>query len=263
MSLRLAIASDLHVEKGAWQPPALDVDLWILAGDIGWGLEGIAWVARHLNGRPAIYVAGNREYWKHPPGTGPIRALRKAAAAVPGLIFLQDEAHELDIRGIRLRLLGATLWTDYALEGDPGAAMVRAGAAMPDYQNGQDEAGTTLTPAAVLGASHASAAFFQQELSKPRGNPVIAITHHLPSPAALKGARPGHIPTTASVTHLDALIMRSGPDLWVHGHSHWDDDFRIGPTRVLSCQRGGPEHEKFAPLIVEIGAQNGSSSLSQ
>ncbi|MBI5165557.1 MAG: hypothetical protein HY985_16840 [Magnetospirillum sp.] len=250
--IRLAILSDLHVEKGAYALPAVDADLIVLAGDVGWGLDGVAWIAANCGGRPAVYVAGNREHWHHPEGTAPRQAIRDAAAAVPGLHFLDDSAAAFTVGGRRLRVLGATLWTDYALEGDAAFTMARAETAMPDYKNGRGSDGQVLTARQVLAWSRASSAFLAETLAQPWDGPTLVVSHHLPTAESLKQRRPEHIPTVASVTSLDATIATCGPDLWVHGHSHWNCDYRLGPTRILSHQRGGPEAHDYAPLVVEI-----------
>ena len=43
--------------------PETEADAVILAGDIGVGVEGVLWAARHH--RPIIYVPGNHELYGH------------------------------------------------------------------------------------------------------------------------------------------------------------------------------------------------------
>ncbi len=250
--IRLAVLSDLHIEKGPWHPPAFAADLVVLAGDIGWGPEGVRWIADHLGGRPAVYVAGNREHWHHCPGCDPVMALRAAAATVPTLRFLHDDRADFAVAGRALRVLGATLWTDYALEGDPAGAMAAAEAAMPDYRHGRGCDGGRLTAAQVAAWNAASVAFLTAELVQPFAGTTVVVTHHAPAAASLRRRRPEHVPTTASVTLLEDLIAAHGPELWVHGHTHWNCDYRLGPTRSVANQRGEPENDGFAPLIIEL-----------
>ncbi|MDO8605051.1 MAG: metallophosphoesterase [Phaeospirillum sp.] len=250
--IRLAVLSDLHVEKGDYQPPALDCDLIILAGDVGWGLEGVRWIGRTLAGRPMIYVAGNREYWHHPEGVDPLAELRREAVLVPGLIFLHNEAVTLELAGARLRVVGATLWTDFSLDGDAEATMTKAGDSMPDYRNGRSARGGVLTPADVVAANRASSAFIAAELARPHDGPTVVVTHHLPSELSLPRRRHGHVPQAASVSPLESLMESAGPDLWIHGHSHADCDYRLGRCRILSRQRGSPDNIGFTPLMVEL-----------
>jgi hypothetical protein len=252
MTIRLAILSDLHVEKGPWAMPPIEADLVVLAGDIGWGVEGALWIADHLHGRPAAYVAGNREYWHHVGGADPVAELRRVTGPIAGLRFLQDETAEFRINGRALRVLGCTLWTDYALTGDAAQTMDKAQAAMPDYKNGRGNGGVTLTSQQVLAWNQASVAYLRAELARPYDGTTLVVTHHLPSAKGLKAPRPEHVPTTCSVTALDDVIAAHGPALWVHGHSHWDSDYVVGATRIVSRQRGAPENEGFRPLIVDL-----------
>jgi predicted phosphodiesterase len=252
MPLRLAILSDLHVEKGPWTPPPLDADLVILAGDVGWGTEGAAWIATHLGGHDAVYVAGNREYWHHVAGEDPLEELRRVTRPVPGLRFLQDDIACFEFAGRKLRILGATLWTDYALTGDVTGTMDKAQASLPDYRNGRGVGGAPLTAAQVKVWSQNSATFLAHHLKQAFDGTTIVVTHHLPSAQGLKARRPDHVPTTCSVTDMDTVITEHGPDLWVHGHSHWDCDYRLGRTRIVSRQRGAPENQDFAPLFLEL-----------
>jgi hypothetical protein len=250
--IRLAVLSDLHVEKGPWHPPAFHADLVVLAGDIGWGPEGVRWIAEHLGGRTAVYVAGNREHWHHCPGCDPLLALRAAATTVPNLHFLSDDRADFSFGGRMLRVLGATLWTDYALEGDRAGAMALAEASMPDYRNGRGADGARLTAAQVAAWNAASVEFLTRELTSPFAGTTLVVTHHAPAAASLRKRRPEHVPTTASITRLEELIEATGPALWVHGHTHWNCDYRLGATRVVTNQRGEPENDGFAPLIVEL-----------
>ena len=67
--MKIALYSDLHLElypeEDTWEPPVLDADLVILAGDIDAGIHGIEWAARTFRQqqrRPEIiYVPGNHE----------------------------------------------------------------------------------------------------------------------------------------------------------------------------------------------------------
>ena len=47
--MRFALYSDLHLEHASWNPPRLDVDVVILAGDIDRHTRGIEWAAKTFN----------------------------------------------------------------------------------------------------------------------------------------------------------------------------------------------------------------------
>lgn len=81
---------------------------------------------------------------------------------------------------------------------------------------------------------------------------TIVVTHHAPSPRL---EAPGYVngPLSPSfVSDAGPLIERSGIPLWIHGHTHYNVDYRLGATRVLSNQRGYPTEAcaRFDPGMV-------------
>jgi hypothetical protein len=51
------------------------------------------------------------------------------------------------------------------------------------------------------------------------------------------------------------LVEKSRVPLWIHGHTHYNVDYVIGSTRVLTNQRGYPDQfcKGFDPsLVVEV-----------
>ena len=118
--MKVRILSDLHLEFAVLLPPSIDADVVVLAGDIGVGLDGLAWARNSFPGVPVIYVPGNHEYYGHDIE---LRSdLRRQSN--DGLYVLDDEAIEL--QGVRF--VGSTLWTDFALNGtaDQSIAMMKA-----------------------------------------------------------------------------------------------------------------------------------------
>jgi len=69
MKTRLALYSDLHLDlrSDGWEPPTLDVDAVILAGDVSNGVNGVCWAAEAFADWPGnlhvVYVMGNHEYY--------------------------------------------------------------------------------------------------------------------------------------------------------------------------------------------------------
>jgi len=62
----------------------------------------------------------------------------------------------------------------------------------------------------------------------------------------------------AFVNNLDELVEASGVPLWIHGHTHYNVDYRVGSTRVLSNQLGYPSEsiKDFNPaLVVELAGR--------
>jgi len=82
--------------------------------------------------------------------------------------------------------------------------------------------------------------------------PTVVVTHHAPSARSLQPDFQSDLLSAAYASHLDEFVSTCGAALWVHGHTHWSVDYRIGNTRVLANQRGYPDAAPngFDPALV-------------
>ena len=100
-----------------------------------------------------------------------------------------------------------------------------------------------------------SVAWLRGALAKCDRARTIVVTHHAPS---ARSEAPYHAdsPLKAAFTSdLDWLVEESGVPLWIHGHTHYNVDYVIASTRVLTNQLGYPDErcKGFNPsLVVEI-----------
>lgn len=274
--MRVHLLNDIHLEFGPWPNGidinAIDADVTVLAGDIGVGLEGLEWALAIE--RPVIYVMGNHEFYDPRPMDELWRGAREMVANTQ-VTLLENEAVILDdphAPGERVRFLGATLWTDFALLGAERQedAMRRAAKTMSDYNSIHvSHAGyrsDMLTPRQVLSIHHDSRDFLEQELSRmpdPLGvllartwTKTVVVTHHAPSKRSLMRDQPTEGGATYA-SNLDHLVGHV--DLWVHGHTHIPVDYQVaGPSggRVVSNPRGYVGHglvRGFDPnLVIEV-----------
>jgi Icc-related predicted phosphoesterase len=84
---------------------------------------------------------------------------------------------------------------------------------------------------------------------------TVVVTHHAPSARSEPPSQADSPLKSAFASNLDSLVESSGVPLWIHGHTHYNADYVLGSTRVLTNQRGYPEEisKGFNPaLIVEI-----------
>lgn len=283
--MKLHILSDLHLEFGKWPKSvdvnAIDADVTILAGDIGVGLQGIQWAL--TIDRPVIYVMGNHEFY----GQRPMEYLwRKAREKVAGtnIHLLENESVLIDDPenpSNRLRFLGTTLWTDFCALGPDHqeACMEEMGRLMTDYRSifvsrrgsSIPEPGFTtrrqgdqLKPKDTLAFHQQSREYLERELGgspdssdiQEAWNKTVVISHHAPSVRSLVSQKAMIQEDSAYASHLDALVTQA--DLWIHGHTHVQVDYRLGSStgRVISNPRGYIGHtvvRDFNPtLTVEV-----------
>lgn len=251
--VRIAVMSDLHLEDEVWAPPPLDVALVVLAGDVAHGVDGVAWAAAQFADQPVIYVAGNHEHWGAEDAAAARAALQAAASATDNVRVLDDGKLEFYAAGRCFRILGSTLWVDFAVHGAElrGERMAHLGASAKDYRNIRVD-GRPLTPEDVLAWHTRSLAWLTAELERPFAGTTLVVTHHAPSLRSLAPHRRDRPAIVGAASNLEDLIARTAPPLWIHGHTHDDADYLIGSTRVLSRQRGARREGEFLPMIVEV-----------
>jgi len=247
--MRLHILSDLHLEFGHAELPETDADVVVLAGDIHVGREGRKWIRKQFPGKPVIYVLGNHEFYRH--AIPSLTETLKRETDGSHIHVLDNSATELN----GFRFLGCTLWTDFQLTEDPQTAMREADKAMSDFHliiNCMDR----LLRAEDTAKFHTeSLAWLKSQLEHCNPARTIVITHHAPSCRSIPPFYAGNVLNAAFASNLDGFVERAGIPLWIHGHTHYNVDYLLGSTRVLSNQRGYPGQlaPGFNPdLIVEL-----------
>lgn len=269
--MKIRVLSDLHLETG--EPdvvPHAHADLIVLAGDIHNHAAGPRWAAQTFDGEvPVVYVPGNHEYYDGEFGALEA-ALHDAAASVDNVHVLNNAAL-VDPQG-RWRVLGTTLWTDFALYGADdatlAASMDASRRAMLDFrgliqttwphqinhahrthrsQESHTKESSTLpgtardfTPADSLALHRQARAWLENALAEPFGGQTIVVTHHAPHRLSLAEKYADDLVSAGFVSHLPELV-RAPVSLWIHGHTHTPFDYTVDGTRVVCNPRGYPD----------------------
>jgi predicted phosphodiesterase len=247
--MRLAVLSDLHLEFGPFTPPAVEADMVVLAGDTSRGKRGLEWARQAFAGRPVVYVAGNHEYYTHalPKLTEELRA-----GSDEHVHFLEQEC--VEIAGVRF--FGCTLWSDFQLLGNPSLARDTAQLKMSDYRKIRvSPQYRRLRARDTLDVHYQSRRWLQEAMERGVTRGAVIVTHHAPSARSLPPQMAADWLSPAYASDLDALIEACQAALWVHGHTHWPVDYRVGSTRVVSNPRGYTDEpvRGFDPgLVVEL-----------
>lgn len=257
--MRILIYSDLHLEQAGGAPirtpKDLDFDVVVLAGDISTpGSAAIRWALRDTTfaGRPAIFVAGNHEFYGREM-SAELEEMRKTADG--------RTVHFLNRQSVVLggvRFLGCTLWTDFSLpirqpEGHDAANVEVAlkvanqrlndfrviqctGRAIRAYRGGAPHR-QLLSAEHTLALHHIDRDWLRRALNTPFEGPTVVVTHHAPSMGSVAPKYAQDILTAAFVSDLPHSLL-SKASLWVHGHTHTHFDYEVAGCRVVSNPRG-------------------------
>lgn len=260
-SVRIALYSDLHLEMlpSGWEPPALDVDVVMLAGDISSHTQGIEWAAQTFRATSpkatVLYVAGNHEYYGAEfYGVG--SEMREIAAQF-GVTLLEND--KIEIQGVRF--LGTTLWSDFKLYGSDewtARSLHVARDSLSDYTMIRKPGGL-MEPQDAVALHEKAAAWLADELAKPFEGKTVVVTHFAPHRRCVAAKYDGDLLTPYFTVDMSPLMRRHKIDLWAFGHTHYNIDF-VGDNgcRIVSNQRGYPSDLRFPDssfrpdLVIEL-----------
>lgn len=237
--LRFQIISDIHLETRSEKIPQItpSASNLILAGDIGYPTADIYkkfldWASSNYN--LVFLIAGNHEYWsKTLPLDRTLVFLERLCSAYPNVIFLEQETIILEYQEQKVRVFGATLWSN--LESNPEIKhlisdykRITMTLCPPSLKRGP------ITTKYITGIHQQTVEILKSLLEDPM--PLMVISHHLPSFVCTPFSDRY---TPAYATNLE-WMLKAPIVLWVCGHSHHSIDTTIQNIRVVSNQMGYP-----------------------
>jgi len=234
--MRILVLSDLHIEFAPFVPSAADIDVVVLAGDIGVGAPAILWAGTAFADKPVICVLGNHEFYR-----GNIEEtwedMRRAGSS--NMYLLENQTVTID----GVRFLGCTLWTDYALFGPATQldAMARADEGLADHRLITIGAAGSLRrylPKDALTTHVRSRRWLESELARAHEGPTVVVTHHAPHRGSVASRYQEDMLTPAFASDLGYLMGKA--DVWLHGHMHDSFDYAVDGTRIVCNPRGYP-----------------------
>jgi predicted phosphodiesterase len=254
------IMSDLHLDfPGArgFPPLARDTKLVLVAGDTCQSLVRAVEAMRMAYPHTEIAaVAGNHEFYGGTFGEE-LQAGRERALEL-GVRLVENETVVFD--RLHLRVIGATLWTDYELFG----ASLRESAMRTAYDTMRDHKRIKWSrrpwqrfrPQEARKLHLQSRSYIEAELAKAYDGTTIVLTHMAPTAEAVEPQYRDRMIAAAYASNLHATIDRYQPDFWISGHTHHSMDQHRGRTRLISNPCGyADEDTRFDPqMVIEVGA---------
>lgn len=261
--MKLQLLSDLHLETESYDPtPTPGAELLVLAGDIDatWAAyeRFVGWPV------PVVVVPGNHEFdGREMSEAEP--ALRERCVRWGMQLLYRQATLVTAASGLRVRVLGATRWSDFDLFGPAQRARAERAAGFFLRQMAATRHSQPLDAAGVRAEGLLCRDWLETELAAvnaqaaPGWDRTLVVTHFAPS---LRSGDPryGKQPSTASFCNADDDLLPRA-DLWLHGHLHCRHDYTVAragrlPMRVVCQARGlakkGEEAGFDAAKLIEI-----------
>lgn len=247
--LQIQVLSDLHLNNKGWQAPHAPADLVVLAGDIANGTAGLQWARQNFEDTPIVYISGNQEYYGH--NADELLAEMHLMARELDIHFLEEEV--ITFKG--LRILGATLWTDFNLFGFEARwlAITNQRANAPLERKDILSNDGVVTPHRKIMWHDRTVAWLTEELNQEFDGKTMVVTHHVPTIRGVPKQYLDDLSSAAFASNLDHLFPLV--DVWVCGHTHTASDFQVGRCRVVINPRGRTLDGRngFDPeLVIEV-----------
>lgn len=245
--LKIGIVSDLHTEfwdKRHFRAGGLcgrvyetlkDADLILMAGDIGNGAEAIEFVKMIFTNMPVCFVLGNHEFYQNDYHET-LAAIRQAAAGSNVVVLDKDEYRGM-ISDHPVRVLGTTLWTDFALHGTPDLSILDGKRSLNDFKLIRFN-GRTLLPQDTVIWHNEDRDWLFAALDTAFDGTTIVLTHHAPVSFAISENYVGDALSPCFASRLEDRLIRDDLALVVWGHTHHSVDRTIEQTRFISSQTG-------------------------
>jgi len=267
--MKIKLLSDIHNEFSVFQyePQGTEhEEILILAGDIGTlkaseidhtlyhFVDDLAKIFKHV-----ILISGNHEYYgslmqnvdKMLP-TGKYHKNESRKGWADNVHYLQNDTILID----DVVFIGSTLWADFGY--DP-TVMTTCQFEINDYKKITFFDGVIyrkLRPIDTLKRHQEAVDYIFQSIkeSNTTGNKVVVCTHHAPTYKSISPEFANDDVRDAYASDLSEEILDTQPNLWVHGHTHQNQDYMIGDTRVVCNPRGYYNQNKDfnQHLILEI-----------
>lgn len=247
MTKKIAYCSDIHLEwtklsEGLQNEEG--ADLLILAGDICVAIEAEKYLRFFEetcgNFHQVLYIPGNHEhYMGHIDDT--VKNLRNKLGHINNLCIANN--HEYDYYGIKIWM--GTLWSDMS-RNDP-LIMEQCRMTINDYNYISCGEGYTrnLSPSDTV-------KLFEETVDLINYNADIVVTHHAPSYQATHPRFRYSTTSGAFYSNLDKKIYDSNIKYWIYGHVHYNTEFEIGGTKVMSNCYLNDMQSKFQMKYFEI-----------
>lgn len=185
------------------------------------------------------YVPGNHEYYNSDFKIARDMLLN---ANISQVYVLDRHTSILKIGNEKLRIIGATLWTDYNLVGDNINSKNNAKKYINDFKFIYNN-NNYFTPDDAENEHWISRKYIINEIKKPFNGYTIILTHHVPHSIVSNEKFPIDYISASFYSNCEDLMnisKQNNVNAFIFGHHHWCINSNIEGINLLSAQLGYP-----------------------
>lgn len=245
-SVSFQILSDLHLEINR-QYPSYEIPVCaehlILAGDIGRLVdydEYRSFLQKQTDRYKLVFlILGNHEFYDgtFAEGLEKARQLTQEPSLNGRLVVCHQKRY--DIPDSCITILGCTLWSNVPHQSrDVVQSKVKDFQKIKDWSIDDHNACHDSDLSWLLKEINSIHETNKKGGKWSKKQTILVVTHH--APLLQRTSSPQHSQNPWSVAFGTDILpqTQAGVQAWVFGHTHYSTDFREGPVRVVSNQRG-------------------------
>ena len=261
VKLKAAILSDLHREFWEVSIPYYSADVVVISGDISSPIQkSMDFLVSYANKlqKPVIAVFGNHDFYNSNIDEALLYAKGRAAES-KYLHLLENSSCVIG----NTRFIGCTLWSDFSYNTGGNVSNQQENAYLAQANISDftvikyGKSNHRFSAMKCISLYQESLQYIESELQRATEGKVVIVTHFGIDKLCSQPVHREDPLQSYFIANVEGLLSKYKIDVWIYGHTHYSNDFKIGKTRVIGNHIGYPtEKEKSGrtriDCIIEI-----------
>jgi len=247
--MEAAILSDLHREFWEVNITYYSAAVVIISGDISCPIrKSMDFLVSYANKlqKPVIAVLGNHDFYNSNIDEALLYAKGRTAES-KYLHLLENSSCVIE----NTRFIGCTLWSDFSFNTGGNISLQQDNAYLAQANISDftvikyGKSNHRFSAMKCMSLYQESIQYIESELQRATEEKIVIVTHFGIDKLCSQPMHRNDPLQSYFVSNVQSIISRYNIDVWIYGHTHYSNDFKIGKTRVIGNHIGYPtETEK-------------------
>lgn len=246
--MKAAILSDLHREFWEVNIPYYSSDIVIISGDIACPIQkSMDFLVSYANKlqKPVIAVLGNHDFYKSNIDEALLYAKSRALES-RYLHFLENSSCVIE----NIKFIGCTLWTDFSYNTGGNISLQEDNAYFAQTRIcdfayiKHGKANKIFSAMKCINLYQESIRYIESEIQRTTEEKIVIVTHFGIDKLCSQPIHRGDQLQSYFISNIEGILSRYKIDVWIYGHTHYSNDFKVGKTRVIGNHIGYPTEKE-------------------